>query len=96
MSCICRECKYGHEMTPDGRRAPAGTVWCGKRKMAMGLSRSMSCFFPFVPEKSRRCQDCKWSKMLKPSGEAPVLGKLWCERRHFETNKLRVMECFEA
>ncbi len=82
-------------MTPDGRKPPAGTVWCGKRKANMGQSRNMTCFVPIVSEKSKRCQDCKWAKMLKPSGETPGMGKMWCERRHFETNKLRTMECFE-
>ena len=96
MTCICRECKYGHEMTPDGRRTPSGTVWCAKRKIAMGQNRNMPCFFPLVSEKGRRCQDCKWARMLKPSGETPALGKMWCEKRHFEANKLRTMECFES
>ncbi len=95
MTCTCGVCKYGPEMTPDGRRSPSGTVWCGKRKIAMGQNRSMPCFFPLVAEKGRRCQDCKWAKMLKPSGETPALGKMWCERRHSEMNKLRTMECFE-
>jgi len=73
-----------------------GTVWCGKRKMAMGQNRKMVCFSPIVVEKSRRCQDCRWSKMLKPTGEAPVVGHIWCGKRHIEANKLRMMECFEA
>lgn len=95
MAYTCRQCKYGIETSPDGHRPPAGTVWCGKRKSAMGQNRSMSCFVPLVAEKSRRCQDCKWAKRMKPSGGAPMIGNLWCEKRHFETNKLRTMECFE-
>jgi len=82
-------------MTPDSRRAPSGTVWCGKRKIAIGQNRNMPCFIPFLSENGRRCQDCKRAKMLKPSGEAPELGKIWCERRHSAMNKLRTMECFE-
>lgn len=96
MNYVCKYCRYGLDMSPDSRRPPQGTVWCSKRKIAMGQNRNMTCFIPLVVEKSRRCQDCKWAKMLKPSGEAPVLGKIWCEKRHVETNKLRTMECFEA
>ncbi len=95
MTCICKFCKLGHEMTPDGRRPPSGTVWCSMRKTPMGQNRNMTCFIPVVAEKSKRCQDCKWARMLKPSGETPALGKMWCERRHSETNKLRTMDCFE-
>ncbi|MCL5022770.1 MAG: hypothetical protein M1497_05325 [Nitrospirae bacterium] len=95
VTCTCQYCRYGHEMNPDGRRPPAGTVWCGRRKTAMGQKRELSCFVPLTVEKSRRCRDCKWAKMLKPSGQCPVLGNIWCEKRHFETNKLRTMECFE-
>jgi hypothetical protein len=95
MTYVCKYCRYGHEMTPDGRKPPTGTVWCSKRKTNMGLNRNLTCFIPLVAEKGKRCQDCRWAKMLKPSGGTPALGMLWCERRHFETNKLRTMECFE-
>ena len=95
MDCVCRNCKHGLETGPDSRRPPQGTVWCSKRKIAMGQNRNMTCFIPMMTEKSRRCRDCRRSKMLKPSGEAPELGNVWCEKRHLETNKLRTMECFE-
>ena len=95
MNYTCRSCKYGLDMSPDGKRPPPGTIWCSKRKTPMGQNRNMSCFLPLVAERGRRCQDCKRAKMLKPSGEAPLLGSIWCERRHSEMNKLRTMECFE-
>jgi len=91
----CKYCKYGYDRSPDGQRPPAGTVWCSKRKIAMGQNRSLSCFVPRASGKSKRCQDCKWAKMMKPTGGSPAVGKVWCERRHFEINRLRTMECFE-
>lgn len=95
MAYTCKECKHGHERSPDGRKIPAGTVWCGLRKIAMAQNRSLSCFVPIVKEKSRRCQDCKHGKLRRPSGETPGLGNVWCVRRHIEINRLRAMECFE-
>jgi hypothetical protein len=95
MSYICKSCKYGLDRSPDGHKPPQGTVWCSKRRIAMGQNRTLSCFIPLISEKSRRCQDCKWAKRSKPTGGAPETGKIWCERRHFEVNKLRTMECFE-
>lgn len=95
MTYTCKHCRHGHERAPEGNRPPAGTVWCAKRKIAIGQNRNMSCFIPTVSEKSKRCQDCKWARILKPTGGAPEIGRVWCEKRHFETNKLRTMECFE-
>ena len=95
MAYTCRQCKYGLDATPDGRRSSPGTVWCSKRRIAMGQQRSVSCFVPLAADKGKRCQDCKWARMLKPIGGTPEIGKIWCEKRHSEINKLRTMECFE-
>lgn len=95
MAYTCKECKHGHDRSPDNRRIPQGTVWCGLRKIAMAQKRTLSCFVPLVTEKSKRCQDCKHARLRVPTGENAQLGNVWCVRRHIEINKLRTMECFE-
>ncbi|GBD99898.1 hypothetical protein BMS3Abin07_01945 [bacterium BMS3Abin07] len=95
MIYTCKYCKFGLERSPDGQRLSNGTVWCGKRKIAMGQNRNLPCFVPPVSVQSKRCRDCSRAKKYMPAGRAPSVGKVWCERRHIEINKLRIMECFE-
>ncbi|RMG03439.1 MAG: hypothetical protein D6726_05620 [Nitrospirae bacterium] len=74
---------------------PTGTVWCSRRKIAMGKNRNLPCFVPLQKGSQKRCIDCKWAAMLRPSGETPLPGHIWCKRFHRDQKKMQTRECFE-